>query len=248
MLALLIFSSILKEWSAALRIPALTIITATAIFIGFFSYNWSNSFITGLRTFYAPRFEAYYSRLESKADPDIFGIDLSSDISSDMEEQRKISANSSLTGRTDIWKSGIIAIKRNPSALLYGSISDDLMKPVNRILIEEIDPSVDKDKPHMHNMFFQILMLTGIPGLLLVFVWSGLFVPKNIRFFFLKPEGKLISAKYLTIPIAGVFIWHLVEAGLFTKTDIFGKVFFILCGVFSGYYYDNLPVVREINH
>lgn len=246
MLALLILMRSLNNLSLLIRIPTVVFVTALALLIGFFSFNWSNVLVTELRSSCSPVFSDYYESIDNKADPAVFGIDISEEISGNMEEQRELSTNSTMTGRTDIWKSGFIAMRRDPSILEYGSLSDELMNPVNRILKEEINPAVKKDKPHMHNMFLQILMLTGIPGLLLTGVWIVSMVSKMIRFFFLDPDNKLIAVQYLTIPISGVIIWHLAEAGIFTKTDVFGKVFFFLCGILVSYYYDYFPAKTHI--
>ena len=238
MLVLLLLLRTTKRLSLSVRIPILTAITVSAIFLGFFSYNWSNSLVSVLRSNYAPRFEYFYTHSEQQADPRVFGIDNSKEIANNMEEQRIISTNSTLTCRTEIWKSGLIAIERDPKILAYGSLSSDLMKPVNKVLREEINPAVKKDKPHMHNMFFQILMLTGLPGLLLIVVWTAILFKKTVQYYFSEHVSILLSSKLLIIPITGVLVWHLVEAGLFTKTDIYGKVFFLLCGVFVSYYND----------
>ncbi len=118
------------------------------------------------------------------------------------------------------------------------------MERSNSIRIAEVNPNDKEIKPHMHNMFMEVLMLTGIPGLIMVLFWTVPLIIRMIRFFFDRTAGICLAVKYLTVPLSGVLFWHLVEVGIFTKTDTFGKVFFLLCGVFLGYYRDLFPTSR----
>lgn len=66
-----------------------------------------------------------------------------------------------LTGRTEIWKTGLLTIWENPSIALIGLPVESIMTRVVQII----------DRPytltHMHNALMQQLMMSGIPGMVI---------------------------------------------------------------------------------
>lgn len=65
-------------------------------------------------------------------------------------------------GRWDIYKAGLYSIAKDPKRLLIGCISSENMLYTNQIL-----PEI---RSHHHNSFLDVLMISGIPGLLLALV------------------------------------------------------------------------------
>ena len=62
-----------------------------------------------------------------------------------------------LTGRTRIWKAGLLTIRENPSIALIGLPVESVMTRVNQI--------VGLSHYHMHNVLMQQLMTSGVPGM-----------------------------------------------------------------------------------
>ena len=161
------------------------------------------------------------------------GIDVKTDDSTgELTDKRDILSNRTLSERTYIWKAGFSAIKRDPSIALFGTLKEQLMIPVNSILAEEGIES----KEHMHNGFMQLLMLTGIPGLLPVLIWTIIIIIKMMKVWFKKPGEVQIEAKMYVVPLAGIFIYELMEVHVFSDSDIFAKVFYLIAGIFLAYY------------
>lgn len=163
----------------------------------------------------------------------IMSVKADEDIGS-MTDKRDILSNRNLSERTYIWKAGISAISRNPSIALFGNLKDKLMKPVNSILAEEGIES----KPHMHNGYMQLLMMTGIPGLLPVLIWTIIIVIKMMKVWFKKPGSVPAVAQLLVVPLAGIFIYELAEVHVFSDSDVIAKIFYLVAGVFLAYYRD----------
>lgn len=73
--------------------------------------------------------------------------------------------------RTEIWQSGIEHIRQNPRTLLWGNTDGQVARIPYRAL--------DREIYHMHNTYLEILLLSGVPGLvmyafiLICFLWQA---------------------------------------------------------------------------
>lgn len=149
-----------------------------------------------------------------------------------MTDSRNIFENITLTGRTSIWQSGIIALEENPIICIRGTLTNVYMDIVNAIRQELINTS--RTMSHMHNAYFQVLMITGIPGLFLIVFWTILMIKNMLKVFFSKYIN--LSLKVLTIPIAGILVFNLAEVVIFGMIDMIGVIFFTLAGIFIGFH------------
>ena len=93
----------------------------------------------------------------------------------------------------------------------------------------------------MHNAFMQALMVTGVPGLLLLVLWTVLVVIKMLKFFFCKLSSVALADKILTLPLAGFFVCNLAENLLFGWLDISSYVFYIAAGCLIANHYELFP-------
>ena len=105
---------------------------------------------------------------------------------------------------------------------------------------------------HMHNLWLQVLMLTGLPGLLLVLAFCVLLIWRMLRLFFSQDPGTDIAVKILTFPLTGVMIYGMFETILFTQcaddranTDFRELFFFLLAGIVLAYSYELAPRNRR---
>ena len=105
---------------------------------------------------------------------------------------------------------------------------------------------------HMHNFLAQVLMLTGLPGFLLVFCFAILLAVKMIRFIFVVHPNATVEAKTLTLPLAGIFVYGMFETVIFTSsadhgapTDIRELYFFFVAGIFLRHYYQIFPTKKN---
>ena len=151
-------------------------------------------------------------------------------------DNRSIIGNWTFTGRTEIWQSGLIAISEDMGMMLKGGNSKDLMVSINHILTTRVNPTVTEYKYHMHNSYLMVLMLLGLPGFLLIMLWTVMMVIKMVKLFFSKKAG--LADKYLTVPLAGVFVVSLAESFIFTAHDTVGLIFYLYAGVFLARSYE----------
>ena len=151
---------------------------------------------------------------------------------------------SNISNRGEIYASVIPTLKADPMRLLIGKYSSKIMDI----------PNLFQSYPyfHMHNFLLQVLMLTGIIGLALVLAFTVLMVVKMIRFFFSQHPDATMDIKVLTLPLSGIFIYGMFEIILFTAsaderalTDFRELFFFLLAGIFLGYYYQVFPKNRK---
>lgn len=265
MLAMIIVLRLVKRGGFK-RIALLVLAGAAAFLLSLAVYKPISAAVTELHGFTAPWFESFYQGLDRKIYYEYFDFanaagetgaadagDTDAVISDgeaaspaatpaagfDMTDSRDVSSNLTLTGRTDIWAAVVPAVRDDPSILLFGQRQRDTMTFINDYL-KSHNPRVDY-KPHMHNMFMQVLMLMGLPGLLIVLAWTVLLVVKMIKVFFSsRPEiGMMI--KTLTIAPAGILVYNLAEVFGFAGAHLIGNCFFLLAGIFLGFYYDFFP-------
>ncbi len=144
---------------------------------------------------------------------------------------------SNLSNRGEIYASAIPTFREAPLRLLIGSYSDKLM----------LIPHKYQSFPyyHMHNVLLQVLMLTGLPGFLLVLAFFVLLIFRAVRLFF---SGAPTAVKSLVLPVSGVLFYGLFEIILFTAsaderalTDFRELFFFLIAGVVLAYSYEFAP-------
>ena len=145
------------------------------------------------------------------------------------------------TGRLPIWGTAIPVLKENPSRLFIGSI--DGMNATNNYFYEqyheygrqEYKDLSEVGAVHYHNSFLHVLMLTGLPGLLLVLAFMALLAVHMLRVFF-SEKGKVpLEVKTLVIMLAGIFAYNLLESALFYEQGLSPAVFFLASGFIISY-------------
>lgn len=148
-----------------------------------------------------------------------------------------------LSGRSAIYKSVLPALKAEPRRILIGKLSHKVMDYTRKVL--------NYPYYHIHNYLLQVLLLTGLPGFLLVLAFSVLLVIRCIRFFF---SGAALSDKVLVLPITGILMYGMLETIIFTDsadqralTDFRELFFFLLAGFVLAAYYEQFPVHKNPN-
>lgn len=157
------------------------------------------------------------------------------------EDQRDLKTSiSNISNRGEIYKSILPTFRDDPMRLLIGKYSDKIMDIPNQY----------QSYPyfHMHNFLLQTLMLTGVPGFLLVLAFTLMLVLRMLYYFFSGHSAANLASKVLTLPLAGIFVYGMFETILFTQsadnralTDFRELCFFLLAGIFLGYYYEIFP-------
>ncbi len=142
-----------------------------------------------------------------------------------------------LSNRGQIYASVIPTIREDPLRLLIGSYSSKLMLIPRKYLSYPFF--------HMHNYLLQVLMLTGLPGLLLVLAFSVLLILRAVKLFF---SSAPVLIKVLVLPISGILFYGMFETILFTAsaderalTDFRELFFFLLAGIVLAYSYEYQP-------
>lgn len=142
-----------------------------------------------------------------------------------------------LGGRGLVWKSAISLLFMEPERLLHGSLDNEYMTMVNVFISATEDPGAIV--VNTHNFFLETLMLTGLPGLLLILAFIFILVCRMLRIFF--DTGVDSSIKLLTLPLTTVLLKNMGEAMLLRYDDITNYMFFLVAGVFLAYSYELLP-------
>ena len=139
------------------------------------------------------------------------------------------------SGRLTIYKGALYTISQKPLILLRGCLTKDSMTLTN-----EYGQFTDL-KPHYHNFLFQLLIVTGLPGLLLAGAICLLLVVKTIKLFFSKDTRASLAVKTLCLPVTASLIYYLFEVSLFTEIDVRPLYAFLFFGLLLGFYHDLYP-------
>ncbi|MBR1456239.1 MAG: O-antigen ligase family protein [Oscillospiraceae bacterium] len=139
------------------------------------------------------------------------------------------------SGRLQIFRSAFTTLQRDPLRLLRGCLSKDEMSIANTVL--------SKTKAHFHNTYLQILVLTGLPGFLLMAAICALLAWKSLRLFF--TAAAPMTLRLLALPLLGSLVYNLLEVDLFMETDMRTLTFFLLAGILLGGAYELWPPRRK---
>ena len=230
MLAVLLGIRYLRVEKKALRVILITALALAALVVCYLSFGW-------LRSATAAVYNAMDVKIERTSDQFMDQNVLSED-GQDFSDNRDFK-ETVFTGsnRLGVYLSAIPAIKDEPLRLLIGKYNDKLMDGPHRY---QIGPFW-----HMHNYLLQVLMLTGLPGFLLVLAFSVLVVIRMFRLFF---SGASLAVKALCFPVSGVLLYGMLETVIFTAsaderafTDFRELFFFLVCGVMLAYSYELAP-------
>ena len=149
-----------------------------------------------------------------------------------------------LGGRVLVWKSIASVVRYEPWRVNFGGLNKDYMAAINRT-ISNTDPSAVV--VNTHNYLIETLMLTGVPGLILMALFSLFLVVRMIKVFF-SPDAALLP-KLLTIPLTATLFKGLGEATLIfhdrVGNDITNYIFFLAAGIFLAYSYELFPEKRR---
>ena len=94
-----------------------------------------------------------------------------------MAEERGVFSPDGLSGRPTVWKAALQLLKTKPYLLLTGTSIPQVMEHVLPITSQETPEVFD----HVHCMYLQILLETGLPGLGLALAVLVLFLKKTVR-------------------------------------------------------------------
>lgn len=243
MLALLLLLRRMRGRTDAKRVLALVLIPLVCLPLAYKSFDLWGGALNRLRGSIAPRFAAAYAA--HPLDPEIIGLETvttpeetetpaesAPEAEDSFTEQRSLAGNTTLTGRTDIWLSVFPSVRAKPTVLFYGQPKREIMPLANQFI-----PGSEY-KNHMHNALVDCFMLTGLPGFLLALAWCVLLLIKMIRAFFARRAP--LGCALLTIPLAGMLLYSMLEVVIFSASDVCGLLFFLLAGLFLAEY-DTIP-------
>lgn len=128
-----------------------------------------------------------------------------------------------LTGRTYIYKAAVPAFRTDPKALITGFDYGEHMDIINSL-------SGYAEEPHMHNGHLQMLMLSGIPGLLFLLWLTVDILIGCCRTVFTEKPLTVPERLVCLVPLALLTVNLLDCVVLCKNTFIQDGLFFLFCG------------------
>lgn len=239
MLAILLGMRWFQKKKLALRTALIGLLAVLSLVLCYKSFEWLNSGAAAV-------YNALDVQIERTADQ-FMGEDFreSTADGQNFEDTRDLAESiTNVSRRSNIYNSVIPTLKADPMRLLIGKYSSKIMDV----------PHQFQDFPywHMHNYLLQVLMLTGLLGLLLVAAFTVLLVVRMLRLFFSPDPRADLSVKLLTLPLGGVLIYGMFETILFTAsaderalTDFRELFFFLLAGMLLAWSYELAPAKKR---
>jgi len=161
------------------------------------------------------------------------------------EENRSKENVMILGGRKYLWHAGLIVLKEEPQQLLKGGISSEYTEEVGKLYNQMIYKKPTGSNGNMHNFLYDALMLTGLPGAVLLLMFSIFLVIRMVKVFFSTKPEITMALKILTLPIATLLIDNMMEAHIFKADYVHCFLFFAITGVFLAWSYEVLPRTKK---
>lgn len=128
-----------------------------------------------------------------------------------------------LTERTLIWDAAFRLMKSDSHIALFGQPEENMMDAVNAL------GNYREVKQHTHNIFVQAMVLTGIPGALMLLAFACLQVIRMVRAYFDKTGKVQREDKVLLILPAALLVYGMAEV-LLNRLVGFASLSFLLAG------------------
>ena len=128
------------------------------------------------------------------------------------------------SGRVELWVAAIQSLKEDPGRIITGTINPAIL--TDQYIREHMPESKYGYRENHHNAYLDILMSSGLPGLLLIMCFLAVLVVKMIRLFFTENRSVPLS---VTVMITGILIFNVFESSLFDYT-LNTTVFSIVAG------------------
>ena len=142
--------------------------------------------------------------------------------------QRTGDLNTLSSNRIDIWLGALQTIKAMPSILWKGQLCDDVMSIAHQYMTPDGSGLMP---PHFHNELLQILMITGLPGLIFALFFFIVVLYRATRFFFCIRAP--FAARILVPPVLATVPYFMLEAC--QSIDLRLLFYILMCGFVVGY-------------
>lgn len=126
---------------------------------------------------------------------------------------------STLNSRTYIWQSAFRLLGEKPGILLHG------------LLVDSVSKSLAFDSVNAHNTWIEVLLTSGVPGLLCILAFFVPIVWRLIKGFF---TDSSLPLKALLACLFAVLASSLLESNLVFNSDVVNHIFFALLGYAVG--------------
>lgn len=155
------------------------------------------------------------------------------------EEGRGSENMMQLGGRSFLWKAGFMVLGEEPERLIKGGLIGPYMERVAELADEIAGPDSPGANAQMHNFILDSLMLTGLPGALILIVFTLFLVIRMVRVFFSATAP--MQLKLLTLPVAMLLVDNMMEAHILRYDIMPSILFFFITGTFLAWSYEVLP-------
>ena len=131
--------------------------------------------------------------------------------------------------RRQIWRGAFQTIRTMPSILWRGHLCDSVLLDAYRFITNDGTGQIPWN---FYSSPIQVLMVTGLPGLLLVLSFLALMLYRglSLSLFVRLP----LDIRTLVLPVVATMPYFMLEAGLFSAIDMRTLFYFLMCGLMIG--------------
>lgn len=204
-----------KHWKLGLQIPS-----GIGVFFGsFLLFYYSHTAIVWILGQLSVHFFSSIPNLTMEA---------FLDTRSDAKDLNQLSS-----GRIRLYEGALYAIGQKPSVLLTGALYHNYLDIANT--------QFSSPYMHFHNFLLEILMLTGLPGLVLALSFCLRLGSKGLRIFFAPASGPAMEDRIPVLLAAAILLYALFDRCVFTYTDFRSLVCYLMAGFILGVYRESFP-------
>ncbi len=230
----------LRFFTRAARIPRVLIAAAAALFVLFVAYEGSaltasvaatlSNQIISPRTIVEPAAENESPKTQSTSE-----VSAQAAPSPPLLAQRDPRKTDTLdllsSGRLHIWRSAFQVLAVKPSVLWKGQLSSEVMTIANTFT----NPAETGGVPaHFHNSLLQVLMTTGLPGLLMALAFLFFVIRRAVFLLGRAVHSAPLDILCVALPVIASLPHFLLESCLFTSIDARTLFYFLMCGMLTG--------------
>ena len=135
------------------------------------------------------------------------------------------------TGRIALYRLTAKALFANPKQLFVGELNDNIMEPVNKLLLEK----GINEHSHPHNLFLYVLLITGVPGLGLIVLFLVLLLKRILTLYFRNDSGIKTEHRVLVLFLGGIMMYNMLEISFIANFDIRSIAFVFIAGAVIAY-------------
>lgn len=142
-----------------------------------------------------------------------------------MQARSLLPALAQMGGRMPIWKASMTALGDHPSVWVHGVAFGEVIP-----LVQPYVQGTDFMYPHTDNTYLNVLMATGVPGVLLLLAFLGMMARFGGRLFFDTGKSTTLGMRFLPVIVLACAVVAAQESFFIDSDSMQNRLFLLVSG------------------